>query len=183
MSDGIRLNLPESGPMCDTESDTELMTLSSVTFFKSWCHIMAIEINKDAVYRAAKPKEKDYTIKDGGGLEMVIKADGVKRWVFRYRADGKQNKLGFGVYPETTLENARRKAEEARQQIAEGIDPGKIRRQEKAAKQLAKQNQGRQKEGLPILDSFADITRQWLASIAHLTTVTTHTKKTSRIER
>ncbi len=131
---------------------------------------MAIEINKDAVYRAAKPKEKDYTIKDGGGLEMVIKADGVKRWVFRYRADGKQNKLGFGVYPETTLENARRKAEDARQQIAEGIDPGEIRLQEKVAKQLARQNQDRQKEGLPIQDSFADITRQWLASIAHLTT-------------
>jgi len=27
---------------------------------------MAEKINKDAVYRAAKPKEKDYTINDGG---------------------------------------------------------------------------------------------------------------------
>jgi hypothetical protein len=38
-------------------------------------------------------------------------------------------------------------------------------------------------DGLPILNSFADITRQWLDSIAHLTSEKTHTKKTSRIER
>jgi integrase len=36
---------------------------------------------------------------------------------------------------------------------------------------------------LPILNSFADLTRQWLASIAHLTSVTTQIKKTSRLER
>ncbi|MDP3019858.1 MAG: hypothetical protein Q8N35_09730 [Methylococcaceae bacterium] len=38
-------------------------------------------------------------------------------------------------------------------------------------------------DGLPILNSFAGITRQWLDSIAHLTSEKTHTKKTSRIER
>lgn len=144
---------------------------------------MAIKLNKDAAYRAAKSKDKDYKISDGGGLALLIKTDGVKRWMFDYRLDGKRNTLGFGTYPDTTLENARRQAEECRQQIAEGVDPGEIRRQEKAAKQLAKQNDDRQKGGLPILDSFADVTRQWLASIAHLTSSTTHTKKTSRIER
>lgn len=145
---------------------------------------MAINLNKDAVYRAAKPKDKDYSISDGGGLSMKVKTDGTKRWTFFYRLrDGKKNNLGFGEYPATTLENARRQAEEARQQVAEGIDPGEIRRQEKAAKQLVRQNKDRQNEGLPILNSFADVTRQWLASIAHLTSITTHTKKTSRIER
>jgi integrase len=144
---------------------------------------MAIKLNKDAAYRAAKPQDKDYKIGDGGGLGLLIKTDGVKRWMFDYRFDGKRNTLGFGAYPDTTLENARRQAEAARQQIAEGIDPGEIRKQEKVTKQLAKQNKDRQKDGLPILDSFSDIAQQWLASIAHLTTATTHTKKTSRIER
>lgn len=97
---------------------------------------MAMNLNKDAVYRAAKPKDKDYSISDGGGLSMKVKTDGTKRWTFFYRLrDGKKNDLGFGEYPATTLENARRKAEEALQQITEGIDPGEIRRQEKAAKQ------------------------------------------------
>lgn len=144
---------------------------------------MAINLNKDVVYKSAKAKEKDYTISDGGGLVLLVKSTGSKLWRFIYRFDGKQNRLGLGAYPDTTLENARRQAEEARKQIAEGIDPGEIIRQDKAAKQLAKQNEERIDEGLPILNSFADITHQWLNSIAHLTSSTTHTKKTSRIER
>lgn len=144
---------------------------------------MAIKLNKDAVYRAAKPQEKDYKITDGGGLSLFVKTDGAKRWLFRYQFNGKPNQLGFGVYPDTTLEYARRQADEARRQIAEGVDPGEIRKQEKTAKKMTRQNQSRQKEGLPILDSFADVTLQWLRSIAHLTSSTTHTKKTSRIER
>jgi len=144
---------------------------------------MTINLNKDAVYRAAKPQDKDYKISDGGGLSLRVKADGIKRWMFDYRIDGKRNTLGFGLYPDATLENARRQAEECRRQIAEGIDPGESRRREKAAKQIARKNQTRQNEGLPILDSFADITWQWLDSIAHLTSEKTHTKKTSRIER
>ena len=39
---------------------------------------MAKNINKDAVYKAAKPKEKDYTISDGGGLFLFVRANGVK---------------------------------------------------------------------------------------------------------
>ena len=144
---------------------------------------MAEKINKDAAYKAAKPKDKNYTIKDGGGLSLLVKSNGVKRWIFIYRYDGVQNRLGFGIYPDTTLENARRKAEDAREQIAKGIDPGVIRKETKAAKHLAKANDERVSEGLPILNSFADITRQWLDSIAHLTSEKTHTKKTSRIER
>ena len=58
-----------------------------------------------------------------------------------------------------------------------------MRSDTKKAKQLARLNDGRVSEGLPILNSFADVTRQWLDSIAHLTTATTHIKKTSRIER
>jgi len=144
---------------------------------------MALNLNKDIVYKTAKPKEKDYTINDGGGLALLVKINGSKLWRFIYRFNGKQNRLGLGSYPDTTLENARRRAEEARQQIAEGIDPGEIRKQDKYAKQLARENEERQNEGLPILDSFADVTRQWLASIEHLTSATTHKKKTSRIER
>lgn len=145
---------------------------------------MAINLNKDTVYRAAKPKDKDFSISDGGGLSLKIKTDGTKRWIFFYRLnDGKKNNLGFGEYPATTLENARRQAEQCRQQIAEGIDPGEIRKQAKVAKQLIRKNQTRQKQGLPALDSFSDIAKQWLTSIAHLTSITTHIKKTSRIER
>ena len=87
---------------------------------------MAKNLNKDAVYKTAKPKEKDYTINDGECLVLLVKATGSKLWRFIYRINGKQNRLSFGSYPETTLESARRKAEDARQQLADGIDPSEL---------------------------------------------------------
>ena len=39
---------------------------------------MAEKLNKDAVYRAAKPKDKDYTINDGGGLVLLVKSSSAK---------------------------------------------------------------------------------------------------------
>jgi integrase len=144
---------------------------------------MAIELNKDTVYRAAKPRDKEYFINDGGGLFLVVGISGAKSWRFVYTFAGKRKKFGLGAYPDLTLEAARRKADEARENIANGIDPGEIRKEAKVAKQLAKENQDRVSEGLPILNSFADVTRQWLDSIAHLTSTTTHIKKVSRIER
>ncbi|MEI6267639.1 MAG: hypothetical protein WCP01_02075 [Methylococcaceae bacterium] len=48
---------------------------------------------------------------------------------------------------------------------------------------MAISNIDRVSEGLPILNSFADLARQWLESIAHLTNATTQIKKVSRIER
>ncbi len=144
---------------------------------------MAININKDAVYRAAKPKEKDYPISDGGGLTMLVTKSGVKRWVFIYRFKGKQNRFGFGVYPDTSLDVARRKAEEIRAQISKGIDPSEVRKTEKQTIQQDQQNTDRIKAGLPVLGSFTDVAQQWLKSLEHLTKPQTHIKKTSRIER
>lgn len=144
---------------------------------------MAINLNKDAVYRAAKVQQKDYKVSDGGGLSLLVKTDGTKRWLFYYRFEGKQNTLGLGTYPDTTLENARRQAEEARKQIVEGTNPAAIRNAAKKARLIVRLNEDRLSDGLPIINSFADITRQWLDSIAHLTSEKTHIKKTSRIER
>ena len=144
---------------------------------------MAKNLNKDAVYRAAKPKDKDYTISDGDGLVLLVKNSGVKRWRFDYRIEGKQNRLGFGVYPGVSLDKARRKAEEARAQIANGIDPSEAKKQSKQAGQVDAENAKRKAAGLPILGSFEHAARDWLASIEHLTGATTHIKKTSRLER
>ena len=144
---------------------------------------MAKELNKDVVYRAAKSKEKDYTINDGDGLVLLVKSTGVKAWRFIYRFSGKQNRLSFGAYPSTTTESARRKAEAVREQLANDIDPSKLKKQIKELADLADDNAKRKEDGLTILNSFADLTKQWLASIAHLTSVTTQIKKTSRLER
>jgi integrase len=143
---------------------------------------MAVNLNKDTVYRAAKPREKDYTINDGGGLALLVKSNGSKLWRFIYRFNGKQNRLGLGAYPDTTLENARRKAEEARNSIANGTDPGEIRKQVKAAKIQAAEHEKRLDAGLPIINSFEHVCREWLASTAHTVRDITQQKKIRRLE-
>jgi integrase len=144
---------------------------------------MAKNINKDVVYRTGKSKEKDYMINDGGGLFLFVGKNGTKSWRYIYTFNKKQKKLAFGIYPNVTLEAARRKTEEANENIANSIDPNTLRIEKKKAQQLSLSNNDRVADGLPILNSFADLTRQWLASIAHLTSQTTQIKKTSRLER
>ena len=144
---------------------------------------MAKELNKDAVYRAAKSKEKDYTINDGDCLVLLVKSTGIKSWRFIYRFVGKQNRLSLGAYPNTTLEAARRKAEKAREQIASDIDPSEAKKQIKQLANSKTEDVQRKADGLPIINSFADIAWQWLGSMEHLTNPTTQLKKTSRLER
>jgi integrase len=143
---------------------------------------MAVNINKDTVYRAAKPKEKDYTISDGGGLFLFVSTKGAKLWRFVYTFAGKRKKLAFGAYPDISLEVARRKAEESREQITNGIDPSKIRKADKATKLQAAEHEKRLDAGLPIINSFEHVTREWLASIAHGVRDITQQKKIRRFE-
>jgi integrase len=74
-----------------------------------------------------------YKMFDGGGLFLQVNPSGGKHWKMKYRKDdGKEGLLTFGSYPEISLDQARRKREEARAHKAEGRDPGEVRRREKA---------------------------------------------------
>ena len=89
----------------------------------------------------AKPKDKPYKIFDGGGLYLQVSPSGGKHWKMKYvQASGKESLLSFGPYPEVSLEQARRKRDEARSQKAAGKDPGQIRRQEKAEQLASSKN-------------------------------------------
>ena len=144
---------------------------------------MAKDLLKPISVLNAKPTDKDQRLNDGGGLYLLVKTNGAKWWRFDYTFEGKRKSLSLGVYPVTGLADARRKAETARKQVANGTDPSGIRKDTKAVKQLLADNENRIVDGLPILNSFADLTKQWLASIAHLTSATTQIKKISRLER
>ncbi|WP_420590837.1 tyrosine-type recombinase/integrase [Bacterioplanoides sp.] len=60
---------------------------------------------------------------DGGGLRLVVSANGSKRWVLRFTIDGKRREKGLGPYPVVTLEAAREHALECRRQVYAGQDP------------------------------------------------------------
>ncbi|WP_278593703.1 tyrosine-type recombinase/integrase [Bilophila wadsworthia] len=81
----------------------------------------------------AKPKAAAYKLFDGGGLFLQVTPAGGKHWKMKYRqANGKEGLLSFGAYPAVSLEQARKKRDEARTQKAAGNDPGEMKRQEKA---------------------------------------------------
>ena len=63
----------------------------------------------------------------------LVHKNGGKYFRLDYRFNGKRKTLAIGVYPETTLKKAREKRDEARKQIAEGIDPSENKKAFKAA--------------------------------------------------
>jgi hypothetical protein len=70
---------------------------------------------------------------DGQGLFLLINAVG-KYWRMNYRFTGKQKTLALGVYPAVSLAKARQRRDKARELLADGIDPGQAKRDDKQAK-------------------------------------------------
>ncbi|HDR2693643.1 tyrosine-type recombinase/integrase [Enterobacter pseudoroggenkampii] len=105
----------------------------------------------DIKVRSAKPQEKEYTLVDGDGMFLLIHPNGSKYWRFRFRFGGKQHLMAFGVYPETSLADARHKREEARRLVAAGVDPREHKRavKEEQAKETA---------------TFESVAREWHAT-------------------
>jgi integrase len=60
---------------------------------------------------------------DGGGLYLVVDEAGARRWVFRYRREGKLKDMGLGPLSSRSLAKAREKAQAARELLADGQDP------------------------------------------------------------
>jgi len=73
----------------------------------------------------SKPKEKEYNLADGNGLMLRIKPNGSKLWLFNYTRPytKKRANISFGSYPELSLKDARNKRTQARELLAQNIDP------------------------------------------------------------
>ncbi|PSV91981.1 integrase [Photobacterium angustum] len=85
----------------------------------------------------AKPKEKDYVLSDGDGLQLRIRKNGSRLWNFNYRhpITKKRINMGLGTFPELPLAQARKYTMSARSLVAQGIDPKEFREQQKIDKQ------------------------------------------------
>jgi hypothetical protein len=88
----------------------------------------------DDTIKKAMPKEKQFTLFDGGGLHLLVTPSGGKLWRFKYRFHGKEKKLALGIYPETSLWDARSNRDAAKEILLRGFDPSEIKKQEKARK-------------------------------------------------
>lgn len=79
----------------------------------------------DIEIKQAKPKEKEYNLADGYRLQLRIKPNGSKIWLFNYTHPytNKRTNISFGCYPDVSLAQARQEREKARGLLAQDIDP------------------------------------------------------------
>jgi integrase len=90
----------------------------------------------DLTIKAAKPKEKPYTLRDGSGLFLLIHPNGSKYFQLRTTLHGKPKLIQLGIYPELSLSGARDQSRDKRKQVkVDHIDPileAKLVKQQKA---------------------------------------------------
>jgi integrase len=78
----------------------------------------------DAQIKALKPiAGSRYSKADGGGLMLDVTPGGVKSWVFRYRLNGKREKMVIGRYPDLPLKAARERRDVLAGRVARGESP------------------------------------------------------------
>ncbi len=106
----------------------------------------------DTSVKNAKPSNKTYKKYDEKGLYLEISPAGGKWWRFKYRFDDKEKRISLGIYPDISLKEARTRRDEARNLVANGIDPSEKRKAVKISKFTSSEN------------SFEAIAREWFES-------------------
>jgi integrase len=121
-------------------------------------------ISSDATIKSIRLGDARKRLTDGDGLYLLLFVKGgAHGWRFDYSLHGRRKTISFGTYPDTSLALARRKADAARQLVAEGIDPSQKRKAEKESYVQARVADEREEQGLAPLDSFEAIAREWFA--------------------
>jgi len=107
---------------------------------------------------------------DGGGMYLLVKAGG-RYWRMDYTFQEKRKTLALGVYPEVSLAKARKRREAARELLADGVDPGVVKKDGKALKLAASAN------------TFEVVGREWMKKTASERMTSTHAKVTAWLEK
>ncbi len=97
----------------------------------------------------AAPSKSPRKLADGHGLYLWVMPNGAKYWRFKYRVDGKERIVSIGVYPETSLKDAREQRNTLRQMRSDGLDPVNELKKKKALSQQSHEN------------TFEAIAREW----------------------
>ena len=86
----------------------------------------------DSKLKNAKPDARPYKLVDGQGLHALVQTSGSVLWQQRYRFEGKERTASHGSYPLVSLLEARKKRDELKKLLLEGLDPAKVKRQRSA---------------------------------------------------
>lgn len=124
----------------------------------------------DLQVKKAKVTDKPQKLSDGGGLYLLVQANGAKYWRLKYRFMGVEKVLALGVYPDISLSDARERREVARKLLANGADPSAVKKAQKAASVALTEN------------SFEIVAREWFMKHASNWADTHSSKVIRRLE-
>lgn len=123
----------------------------------------------DTFVRQVKPTGKTagdkYT--DGGAMCLLVKPSGARYWRMDYSYNGKRKTLALGVYPAVSLAKARGH----RELLADDIDPGAAKRDERVAKPEAATH------------TFEVVARDWLVKTSNKRAEVTRAKVINWLEK
>ena len=85
----------------------------------------------DVGIRALKARERIYKCTDSHGLYVEVRPNGSRLWRYKYLYLGKDKRIALGIYPEVGLAEARRKRDDLKRRLYEGVDPAAERKREK----------------------------------------------------
>jgi len=139
-------------------------------------------IKSDLTIKALQPQEKAYRLNDGKGLFLLINPNGSKYWRLNYSFQGKRKKLSLGVYPDIGLKQARLKALDCKKLISDGKDPSQQRQDQKQAIKKEMEYKQRLADGIPLENSFADVSARWLEAFEPTVVPATFKKVARRLE-
>ena len=125
----------------------------------------------DLEIRKAKHSDKPYRMSDEKGLFLLVHPNGSKYWRQKYRFGGKEKLLAFGVYPEVSLTEARERRDAARKLLANGADPGEVKKAQKADDKLRAEN------------PFEIVCREWLEAKRAVASPAQVKKAKARLEK
>lgn len=125
----------------------------------------------DTFLKKVKPlKQRGDKYSDGDGMYLLVTPTG-KYWRLDYRYLGKRKTLALGVYPSTSLLKARVKCANAKVQLADGIDPGLAKRQDKLRRNEI------------VNQTFERVARDWLGKTATERAASTQEKVTGWLSK
>lgn len=119
---------------------------------------------------SARFEGRPFKLFDGGGLYLHVTASG-RYWRMKYRHAGREKLLSIGVYPDTGLSDAREDRDDARKQVAKGIDPSAAKQAEKQAKKAEQEQKA---------NTFEAVAREWWEQVHRHRVIEDHARDNLR---
>ncbi|MBK1679926.1 tyrosine-type recombinase/integrase [Rhodocyclus tenuis] len=118
----------------------------------------------DRFIKSTKGVGKDQYFCDGGGLYLRVTPAGSRVWVYRYKNTiGNTRWFAVGIYPSTSLAEARAEAATLKVKRREGIDPVEERRLEKQRQRAAEAAESAKQAAINARMTARDLFERWVS--------------------